>query len=89
MVVIATITYKNQLTIPQDFMEKLGLTEVRKVLISSLDDKLVIEPLRSRVDEVAGSLSHLKQSKPKSLKQIKNLTRQRVAAKIAREGLDD
>lgn len=88
MVTIGTITYKNQLTIPQEFIKKLGLKGIKKVLISSHDDEIVIKPLRSGVEELAGSLAHLAKDKPKSLKEIRKQTQKLVAAEIAKEGLE-
>ena len=87
MTTLATITSKNQLTIPKEVMNALNLGKVRRVLISVEDKNLVVKPLVSRVESLAGSLSHLSFEKPVDFKQVRKETRKIVAAKIAKEGI--
>lgn len=87
MTSLATITSKNQLTIPKEIIDALGLAELRKVLVSVRDKSLVIQPVPSRVDELAGVLSYLSSGKTADLKKVRKRTQQKVAAQIAKEGL--
>lgn len=85
MTTLATITVKNQLTIPQEMIEMLGLDEIRKALISIKDKVLVVKPLVSQVDSLAGSLAYL--AKTANSKKIRLETKEKIAARIAREGI--
>lgn len=88
MTTLATITYKNQLTIPKKIIEALGLGKIRRVLISVRGKQIAIKPLESKVDELAGSLSYLSSTKkPADLKKIRKKTQELVAAEIAKEGI--
>lgn len=86
MTTLATITSKNQLTIPREITEALDLEQVRRVLISVKGGNLVIKPLISRIDTLAGSLSYLSSGKPSDLRKVREKTQQKVAAEIAKEG---
>jgi AbrB family looped-hinge helix DNA binding protein len=52
----ATITSKRQITIPASLFIKVGLAERQKVLISEEEGKLVITPILSLIEKLAGSL---------------------------------
>lgn len=84
---IATITYKNQLTLPQKIVDLAGLAKTRKVLISALNKTLIIKPLDSRVESLAGSLNYLTGNKASDLIKVRSKTKQIVAQQIAREGI--
>lgn len=85
MVTIATITHKNQLTIPKEFIENSSIEGVKKVLLEKKGDKILIKPLKSRVNELAGSLYDPKR-KPLSRKKERELTQKLIAKEIAKEG---
>lgn len=87
MATLATITSQNQLTIPKEVISALNFEGLRKVLLSIKDETLIVKPLSSKVDSLAGSLSYFAVGKPTDLKKIKKETETRVAAEIAREGL--
>lgn len=87
MTTLATITSKNQLTVPKEIIKALGLEEVRRVLVSVRGEQIILKPLESKVDALAGSLSHLSSAKkPTELKKVRRKTRELVAAEIAKEG---
>lgn len=54
---IATITSKRQLTIPIDLFNRFGLRSGQKVTIAQVDDRLVIEPMLTIVESLAGSIA--------------------------------
>lgn len=88
MITLATITYKNQLTIPKEIIKALGLGRIRRVLISVRGKQIAIKPLESKVNELAGSLSHLSSAKkPTDLRKVRKKTQELVAAEIAKEGI--
>lgn len=54
---LVTISSKNQITIPVDYLRALDLKPGERFLIDKRDEKLVFEPVRgSIIDELAGSL---------------------------------
>jgi len=85
MITIATITHKNQLTIPREFMENSNLSGAKKVLLEKKGQKILIKPLKSRVEELAGSLYNPKR-KPLSRKKERELVQRLVARKATKEG---
>lgn len=87
MPALATITYKNQLTIPKEITDALNLEGSRRVLISVKNKILLVEPLLSEVDTLAGSLSYLSAGKSANLKRVRVITQKKVAGQIAKEGL--
>ncbi len=52
----ATITSKRQLTIPVGLFRLAGYKEGQQVLVSRMENKLVIEPATNIVDKLAGSV---------------------------------
>ena len=54
---VATITSKNQLTIPIGLVRKTGLTAGQKISVSEEDGRLILTPMERLVEELAGSLS--------------------------------
>lgn len=87
MTTLATLTSKNQLTVPKGIIDALGLEGLRRVLISVQGKEITIRPLQSKVGALAGSLSHLSSSKKLvDLKKIRKKTQELVAAEIAKEG---
>ena len=87
MTTVATITAKNQLTIPKEISQYLAWQGVKKVLVSTQRGTLIIEPLSSQVDLLAGSLTAFAKGKTTDLKRIRQATREKVARQVAREGL--
>jgi len=87
MTTIATITYKNQLTLPSRLVAELGLSNVRRVLISSHGDEIVLWPIKSTAASLAGSLAHLSKNRSQSIKAIRKQTMALVAKDVAHEGL--
>ena len=86
MLSIGSITFKNQLTIPKQIIERLGLERVRKVLIFPQSNGFLVKPIVSSVELLAGSLA--KKSKLRvSRKKERELSQKLVAREIAREGL--
>lgn len=53
---IATITSKNQLTLPVDIVRKIGLKSGQKVMVSEEKGKVIITPGQLLVEELAGLL---------------------------------
>ena len=86
MVTIATITHKNQLTLPKEFIQNSELEGARKVLLEKKGDKILIKPLKSRVHELAGSL-HDPKRKPIERGMERELVQKAIAQEAAREGL--
>ena len=87
MVAIGTITYKNQLTIPQELLQGLEWIKPRKVLIESRDEGLLIKPVLSTVSALSGSLHHLVKKNPIPPAKMREIVQKKVAQEIAREGL--
>ncbi|KKS46720.1 hypothetical protein A2781_04560 [Candidatus Gottesmanbacteria bacterium RIFCSPHIGHO2_01_FULL_42_27] len=67
---IATITSKNQLTLPVDIVRKIGLKVGQKVIVSEEGGKVVITPAEDLVEELAGSLKMPKKWKGRSMEEI-------------------
>ncbi|MBI2011486.1 AbrB/MazE/SpoVT family DNA-binding domain-containing protein [Candidatus Daviesbacteria bacterium] len=70
MTQIATITSKNQLTLPAKFVRKLNLKAGHKVVISEEDGKLTLTPARAVVEQLAGSVKIPQNLKGKDLDKI-------------------
>lgn len=87
MTSLATITSKNQLTLPKEVIENLDWQRVKKVLISTQRGVLIIKPLSSKVETLAGSLAFLSPKKHLDFKRVRKATQKKVAAEIAREGM--
>jgi bifunctional DNA-binding transcriptional regulator/antitoxin component of YhaV-PrlF toxin-antitoxin module len=87
MTFLATITSKNQLTLPRAAVDLLAWQGVRRVLVSLDNQKLTIEPVTSRVEELAGKYATLATHQSHDLKEIEEKTQKIVAAEIAREGI--
>lgn len=87
MTVLATITTKNQLTIPKEITEALNLDEIRKVLVSIKGKTMVIKPLSSKVEKLAGSLAYLSSGRSVDFKKIRAITQEKIAQEVAREGI--
>jgi len=54
---LATVTSKMQLTIPIRIARKLDLKPGHKVIVAARNGRIVVKPLRSVVEELAGSLN--------------------------------
>lgn len=87
MVSIATITHKNQITIPKEFIQTSNLKGIKKVLLEKRGNEVFLRPLNSRVEKLAGSLAHLAKGKISDLKKVRENTITSVVRQIAKEGL--
>lgn len=87
MTTLATITSKNQLTIPQEVLDYLQWQDTRRVLISTDNQTLQIRSLEPKSESLAGSLSFLSLSNSLSFKKIREKVKSAVASQAAREGL--
>lgn len=67
---MATITGKMQLTVPVRVARKIGLKTGDKVTVSNHQGKIVITPIKSLIEELAGSLSIPKKWQGKKIEQI-------------------
>ena len=66
----ATITSKNQLTLPVDIVRKIGLKMGQKVIVSEEKGKVILTPAGKLVEELAGSLKMPKKWQFKSMEEI-------------------
>lgn len=85
---IATISSQRQITLPQRMLALLKVDAMDKLLIRVKAGKLVAEPMKSSlVAETSGSLLHLvpPEKRGKSLKEIDEYVRKKVAAELAHE----
>ena len=58
MIRIATLSSKNQITIPVDFLMALGASLQKKFLLESQNETIIMRPLKtSVVEQLAGSLT--------------------------------
>ena len=67
---LATITSKQQLTLPVGLFRKAGFKIGQKVIVSEENGRLVLTPAELLVEELAGSLAMPKKWKGKNLDQI-------------------
>ncbi len=67
---LATITSKQQLTLPVGLFRKAGFKIGQKVIVSEENGRLILTPAEKLVEELAGSLAMPKKWKGKSLDQI-------------------
>ena len=66
----ATITSKRQITIPIKLFKAAKLDKNRKVLVSEKNGEIVITPLQSKVEKLAGSLKMPQQWRGKDIDEI-------------------
>ena len=67
---IITITSKRQITIPSRIFQAAGLAEGQKLLVSLIDDQIVINPATELIEDLAGSIiipDRYKNLSPKAL----------------------
>lgn len=67
---LATITSKNQLTLPIVLFKKAGFRIGQKISVSEDSGRLVLTPAEMLIEELAGSLKMPKKWKGKSLDRI-------------------
>lgn len=67
---VATITSKNQLTIPIGLVKKVGLMVGQKISVSEENGRLILTPMERLVEELAGSLSIPKKWQGKDVDEI-------------------
>lgn len=70
MTYIATITSKNQLTLPSELFRRADLHKGQKVVVSEEDGKIVLTPAEKLVEELGGSVPVPKEWKGKGLDQV-------------------
>lgn len=70
MTYVATITSKNQLTLPARLFVETGLRRGQKVIVSEEDGKIILTPAEKLVEELAGSVPVPKEWKGKGIDQI-------------------
>ncbi|OGF98716.1 hypothetical protein A2153_00170 [Candidatus Gottesmanbacteria bacterium RBG_16_38_7b] len=73
---IATITSKNQLTLPVGIVRKIGLKTGQKVIVSEEEGKVIITPAEVLVEELAGSVKMPRKWKGKNMEEIIENSRQ-------------
>lgn len=78
MIYLVSITSQGQISIPAEIRRKLGLSRTSKAIVSTLNDKVTIEPVRDFLS-MRGSLKTDK--KPLSNKELHDL----FAASVAKE----
>lgn len=66
----ATITSKMQFTIPINIARKVGIKSGEKVNVSEKNGKIIIVPVKTLLEELAGSLSLPKEWKGKDIDYI-------------------
>jgi bifunctional DNA-binding transcriptional regulator/antitoxin component of YhaV-PrlF toxin-antitoxin module len=67
-----TITPKFQVHIPVSIRQKIGLKRHGRAIIRAEKKKIVIEPIKSSVLDLAGSLHHLYKKKPINIDRIRD-----------------
>lgn len=85
---LATISSKNQITLPVNIMNTVGLTAKSRVFIRVKGDQVVIEPQRqSVVESVGGSLNQYvtPDRLGKTTKEIEEIAFTRAAEEMARK----
>lgn len=87
MVTVGSITYKNQLTIPKQVVERFGLKKIRKVLILPQEGGFLVKPIASSVDLLAGSLARPRWRHNVNRKREREQVQKMVAEEVAKEGL--
>lgn len=85
---IVKISSKNQITIPKEVLESLGVESQSRLLLQKESGNIVLKPIKgSIVEELGGSLK--KYTKPSMLgvpfSKIMEVTKKRVAKKLAEE----
>lgn len=73
---LATITTKRQLTIPVAVFEELGLKEGERVVVSKENGKIVVQPAKNLVEELAGSIAIPKKFRDLPIEKIIELAKQ-------------
>ena len=83
---IATISSKNQITLPQELIYLFGIKPGSKVAVEKNKNGILVSPIKkSIVDEVAGSLVIPKSKRNKSFEDIMSGTRKRTAYLLAQK----
>lgn len=86
---VVTISSKQQITIPKEFLLVLGLKHQGKFILEAQEEVLVMRPLKtSIVEQTAGSLTNsVSPSKlGASFSTILKATKKKTAAKLAKNG---
>ena len=89
---IATISSKNQITLPVSILRSLGLSPSRKVLVKKEDESIVITPVKKdMIEELSGSLNKYisKDKLGKSVKEVEDIAKERAAFEIAKKMLQE
>jgi len=67
---MATITSKNQLTLPMALFKRAGFAIGQKVIVSEENGRLILTPAEKLVEELAGSVPVPKKWQGKNIDQI-------------------
>lgn len=86
---IVTITSKNQITLPADFVRKLNLTKNRRLAVRQRGEELILKPEPS-LEEIMTPIwkemkKHLKGKKPLTDEELNRAVRDTYAAMDAQE----
>lgn len=73
---LATITTKRQLTIPVAIFRELGLEEGEQVMVSEDKGRIIIQPAKVLIEELAGSVPVPARFKDLPLEKIIKLAKQ-------------
>lgn len=72
---MATITSKNQLTLPMALFKRAGFRIGQRVLVSEENGRLILTPAEKLVEELAGSVPMPAKWKGKNLDRIVDMAR--------------
>jgi bifunctional DNA-binding transcriptional regulator/antitoxin component of YhaV-PrlF toxin-antitoxin module len=80
----ATLSIKNQITIPKFLLDMIHAKSGIQFLISEKDDTLTMRPIKtSLVDELAGSMSIPKNKRGVPFEKVREIVAKKVAYDIA------
>lgn len=83
---IVTVSSKNQITIPQEILMALGISQKEQLLVEKKEEEIILRPLKKSIVEfTADSLTDyiLPSKLNKSLNEIKKETKKKTAYKLA------
>lgn len=85
MTTVLTLTAKNQLTLPVEMLQYLGIDRGNKLWTRIEAKKIVIEKVEDSWDDLQGSLQDTKLTKGKSVLEIIKLAKKLEAKRLARK----
>lgn len=83
---LATITSKNQLTIPTELIHYFGLKRGSRVYIRTKNQKMEIEPIKPGFKDLQGALADTSTAKKYTTEQIIKIAGKKEALRIANHG---